>query len=219
MNVLAVVAHPDDEVLGPGATLAKHALSGDDVLVLILGTGAMARPGADAADVTALRECARNAAQELGTTIRMSTLPDNRFDSLDLLDIVQMVESVIQEHQPEIVYTHSAADLNVDHRMTHDAVLAACRPLRQSTVRRVLAFESPSATEWGSGHFIPTVFVNVAEEPFARKGRALVHYATEMRPAPHPRSFVSVEALASWRGAMSGVDRAEAFELIREVMR
>lgn len=218
MNVLAVVAHPDDEVLGVGGTLAKHALGGDDVVVLILGTGAMGRADAETQDIVALRTAAAQATSELAVTLQMSTLPDNRFDSVNLLDIVHLVENVARKHKPEMVYTHSLSDLNIDHRRTHEAVLAACRPLPGSTVRRLLAFETPSATEWGTGLFRPTVFVDIAGEASERKTKALMKYASELRPPPHPRSIVAVEALAAWRGSCVGVQRAEAFELLRELV-
>lgn len=208
MRVLAAVSHPDDEVLGPGATLAKHSLAHDDVRVLILGMGRGWRQ----------TSAAKTVADVLGVSVAVRDFPDNQFDTVPLLSIVQMIEGEIAEHKPEVVYTHSLADLNVDHRVTHEAVRAACRPVNGCTVKRILAFETPSSTEWGMGTFAPTVFVDVSGAPFAKKGRALAHYESEMRPAPHPRSFQAIEALATWRGAQAGVDRAEAFEVIRWVL-
>lgn len=208
MRVLAVAAHPDDEVLGCGATLAKHALDGDEVHVLILGKG---RPGAES-DLAGYK-----AAEVLGVRVSFYDLPDNQFDFLPMLDIVRLVEGSVSVVRPEVVYTHSLADLNVDHRCTHEAVLTACRPQDFCSVQRILAFEVPSSTEWGMGQFIPAVFVDVDGEPYKRKCQALQCYAAEMRDSPHPRSFLAVAALATWRGSTAGVRVAEAFELVREV--
>ena len=216
MRVLAVVAHPDDEVLGAGGALARHALAGDEVHILILGTGATARPDSDAADVIGLRNAAVLAANSLGATVELKTLPDNRFDSVDLLDVAQLVEATAHSFRPEVVYTHSRADLNIDHRITHDAVLTACRPVPGSTVKRLLCFETPSSTEWGVAAFKPTVFVDVSGS-WNRKVDALRRYCDEMRPYPHPRSIEAISTLSMLRGSAAGLDRAEAFELVREI--
>ncbi len=217
MKVLAVVAHPDDEVLGAGATLAKHALAGDEVRVLILGTGVLSRQTAVDDDVTALRRAAVAASDVLGVAAFLTDLPDNQFDTVPLLEIVRIVQGTIEGQRPEIVYTHHAGDLNVDHRCTHEAVLVACRPQAGCTVRSIYAFEVPSATEWGLHLFAPTVFMDVSGEPMRLKLKALECYASEMRPFPHPRSMGAVTALARWRGATAGVEAAEAFEVVREV--
>lgn len=208
MRVLAVVSHPDDEVLGPGATLAKHVLAGDDVRVLILGKG---RPDArsDAA--------ARRAGSVIGFAPLVFNLPDNQFDTVSLLGIAQLVEAEMANGFPDVIYTHSADDLNVDHRLTHQAVLSASRPQPGCSVKRILAFEVPSSTEWGLEAFWPNVFVDVSGEPMRRKRRALECYASEMRPSPHPRSYAAVNALALWRGATAGIPMAEAFRLVREI--
>ena len=216
MKVLCVAAHPDDEILGAGATLAKHVMAGDEVQIVLLGSGATARPDAEASDVIALRQAARAAAGVIGANVIVGNLPDNRFDSVDMLDVVRTIEMNVQEFEPEVVYTHAATDLNIDHRVTHEAVLTACRPLPGSSVRKVLAFEVPSSTGWGFG-FQPCVFVDVTREPFARKVKALECYALEMRPYPHPRSVMGVEVIARTRGMQAGVDEAEAFVLVREV--
>ena len=220
MNVLAVAAHPDDEVLGCGATLARHADRGDAVSVLILGTGALSRPEGTAAQVAALGEQAQAAGRILGVReVRVLDLPDNRFDSLDLLDIVRRVEVELTRLAPDIVYTHHAADLNVDHRRTFEAVVTACRPTGPDGPRRVLSFEVPSSTEWqpptAAPAFAPNVFVDV-DVTLERKVAALAAYVGEVRPFPHPRSAEALRALAAWRGASAGLRAAEAFALVRE---
>ncbi len=223
MTILVVAAHPDDEVLGLGGTLARLAAAGERIEVLILAEGATSRDGDPAAarrEVEALRECARAAAAELGTAPpRFAGLPDNRLDSLALLDVVKCVEAVVAQCRPTAVYTHCAHDLNVDHRIAHQAVLTACRPLPDSGVTVLYAFETPSSTEWSppasAPAFAPVRFVDIAAT-LARKLAALRCYAGEMRPFPHARSLESVEALARWRGASAGFAAAEAFEILRE---
>lgn len=220
MKVLVVAAHPDDEVLGCGGSMARHADQGDSVDVLILGTGALSREHGSPQEVEALQQQAREAGRILGARgVRVCDFPDNRFDSVDRLDIVKRVEEEIRQLTPEVIYTHHGGDLNVDHRRTFEAVVTACRPQGTMTVRRILSFEVPSSTEWQSptvdAPFAPNVFVDVAAS-LARKLEALQAYAGEVRDFPHPRSIDALKALAAWRGAASGMTAAEAFQLVRE---
>ena len=133
-----------------------------------------------------------------------------------------MVEQHIREISPETVYTHHAGDLNIDHRRTHEATLTACRPQSSHPVTRMLAFETPSSTEWqqpsGALSFSPNWFVDISST-LESKMLALKAYSQEMRPWPHPRSYQGVEHLARWRGATVGCDAAEAFMLVREIQR
>jgi LmbE family N-acetylglucosaminyl deacetylase len=220
MRVLAVAAHPDDEVLGCGATLARHADQADVVSVLVLGTGALSREGAATAEVQRLRLQANEAGRILGIhEVSVLDLPDNRFDSWDLLDVVRCVERELRRVDPEVVYTHHPGDLNVDHRRTFEAVITACRPQGPGGPRRILSFEVASSTEWQAPSvapvFAPNVFVDVTQT-LDRKVRALEAYAGEVRGFPHPRSVEALRALASWRGASAGMPAAEAFVLVRE---
>lgn len=206
MKVQAIVAHPDDEVLGCGATLAKHARAGDEVRILILGTGAMARPDAEASDVIALRTSAQAAAKILGATVEVGTFPDQRFDTVARLDMIQWIETRVADYRPEVVYTHSRHDMNADHQITHSAVMTACRLLPGRSVRRVLCF----------GADAPTVYVDVADT-WDCKLAALSCYMAEMRAYPHPRSFLAIDAASKVYGSSAGLLQAEAFTLIREV--
>jgi LmbE family N-acetylglucosaminyl deacetylase len=220
MRVLAVAAHPDDEVLGCGATLARHADQSDVVSVLILGTGALSREGAATAEAQRLQLQAHEAGRILGAhDVSVLDLPDNRFDSWDLLDVVKCVERELRRLAPEVVYTHHPGDLNVDHRRTFEAVMTACRPQGPDGPRRILSFEVASSTEWQAPSvapaFAPNVFVDVTQT-LERKVKALEAYASEIRPFPHPRSVEALRALASWRGASAGMPAAEAFVLVRE---
>ena len=225
-RVLIVAAHPDDEVLGCGGTIARHSDSGDHVQVLIVAEGATSRQDRrsrlDAGqELTALACAAQTAGSILGAAgVELLDLPDNRLDSLDRLDLIKQLEDRIDHHQPQIVYVHHAGDVNVDHRRLHEAVVTACRPLPGHSVRRLLSFEVASSSEWqppsSAPVFQPNWFVDISDQ-WSRKRDALVAYATEMRPWPHARSLEALEHLARWRGAQVGVEAAEAFCLLREL--
>src|SRR5215469_11970846 len=139
--VLAMVAHPDDEVLGAGGTLARHAAAGD---------GVSAR-GDNSAAAKRRAKAAHKAASQLGAREpRFLGFRDNRLDSTDLLDVTQAIENIIAAVKPTVVYTHHAGDLNIDHVICHRAVLTACRPLPGCAIRRIYAMEVPSSTEWSA---------------------------------------------------------------------
>jgi LmbE family N-acetylglucosaminyl deacetylase len=226
MNVLVVAAHPDDEVLGCGATIARHVRAGDTVYVLIVAEGATSRDAqrdaaARAGEIARLRAAAEVAARTLGVaSVSYGGLPDNRLDTVPLLDVVKLIESHIQAQRPAVIYTHQAGDLNVDHGIVHRAVTTACRPLPGNAIERLCFFEVPSSTEWaiGGAPFAPNYFVEVTDT-LALKLKALQAYAGELRPWPHPRSLAAVEHLARWRGASAGLEAAEAFMLGREIRR
>lgn len=225
MDVLCVAAHPDDEVLGVGGTLARHAADGDAVHVCLLSGGVASRyDGGGTAD-DARRERRRHAERAcsaLGATVSFHDFPDNQFDSVPLLDIVQTVEGEVDEHAPDIVYTHHYGDLNVDHELACRATVTATRPLPDSGVRRVFGFETLSASEWAvrdpSNAFQPTTFVDVSAS-LDRKLEALRSYESELRELPHPRNPETVRRNAQVWGAKAGVDAAEPFELLRAVRR
>ena len=226
-QVMVVAAHPDDEVLGCGGTIARHADSGDQVQVLIVAEGSTSRQQErDRAQVgdelSALAKAAHAAGSILGAaSVELLDLPDNRLDSLDRLDLIKRIEECVERHQPECVYVHHAGDVNVDHRRLHEAVVTACRPMPGHVVRRLLSFEVASSTEWqppGSAPaFQPNWFVDISDQ-WERKREALVAYASEMRDWPHARSLEAIEHLARWRGAQVGVDAAEAFCLLRQLL-
>lgn len=219
-RVLVVAAHPDDEVLGAGATIAKYAAAGAHVHVLIMAEGLTSRDskrdrGKRAAELDTLGRASREANEVLGvTSLELLGFPDNRMDSVDRLDITKDIERVIAEHRPTVVFTHHSGDVNIDHRQIFDAVIAACRPLPNQSVRQLLFFEVNSSTEWqppAFAHpFVPNYFVD-ATATLQLKLDALKCYAGEMRPWPHSRSIAAVEHLARVRGASVGRDAAEAF--------
>jgi len=223
-SLLIVAAHPDDEVLGCGGTIAKLADKGAIVHVAFLADGVFSRVGAQATQQLELmgrRDAALKACKILGVkSVSFGDFPDNRMDSIALLDITQAVESLVTKHQPDTVFTHHAGDVNVDHRRLHEAVVTACRPQQGHPVKTLLCFEVASSTEWqlsGSAPaFTPNWFVDISTT-LDRKLAALEAYAEELRSWPHPRSRQGVEHLAHWRGATVGVDAAEAFMLGRQL--
>lgn len=226
-SVLVVAAHPDDEVLGCGGTIARHADAGDQVQVLIVAEGATSRQEhrdrLQAGDeLSALAQAAKTAGSILGAAgVELLDFPDNRLDSLDRLDLIKRLEECIDSHQPQVVYVHHAGDVNVDHRRLHEAVVTACRPMPGHPVRRLLSFEVASSSEWqppGSAPaFQPNWFVDISGQ-WRRKQEALAAYSSEMRPWPHARSLEALEHLARWRGAQVGVEAAEAFCLLRQLV-
>jgi LmbE family N-acetylglucosaminyl deacetylase len=221
-RVLIVAAHPDDEVLGVGGAAARHAAAGDVVSALIVAEGATSRDVRAAGDLEALRDAAHRAAEALGCRgPRFGGLPDNKLDSVPLLDVVKLIEGAVAELDPTIIYTHHQGDLNIDHEVVARAVATACRPLPDSRVKAIFAFETPSSTEWhdsGGLPFRPCHFVDISAFMDAKMA-ALTHYRREMRPFPHARSVDSVKALAAWRGASVGIAAAEAFSVVRQVSR
>jgi LmbE family N-acetylglucosaminyl deacetylase len=227
-TVLVFAAHPDDELLGCAGTIARHAGNGDAVHVIIMAEGATSRGAVRSrADHLEELERLRQAANEAGAILGVRSVdvldfPDNRMDSCDLLDVTKSTERVISDRDPHIVYTHHVGDVNVDHRITHQAVYTACRPLPGSRLERILTFETVSSTEWmpaGSGSaFLPNWFVDISGT-IERKMQALSVYRSEMRAWPHPRSARALDHLARWRGSSIGVEAAEAFILLRMIER
>ncbi|WP_081910364.1 PIG-L deacetylase family protein [Thermopetrobacter sp. TC1] len=220
-SVLVVAAHPDDEVLGCGGTLVKHAEAGDAVTCVFLADGITSR-GKNKEIIERKRQ-ARCSSKVIGikNTIFLN-YTDNKLDSVPLLDVVQSLEKIIKNVEPEIIYTHHGGDLNVDHRIAHQAVMTACRPQPGSTVQAIYAFEVPSSTEWAPvgtlPAFNPTRFIDISEN-MKQKREALECYSKEIRSWPHARSFEAVEALAKVRGACVGLEAAEAFMVIREIVK
>ncbi len=219
--VLVVAAHPDDEVLGCGGTMATHALAGRPVHVLLMTDGVGARGDTPSAgdDASGRAEAARKAAGILGAhEPRMHSFPDNAMDTIALLDVVRVVEACVDELRPATVYTHHRGDLNIDHEIVHRAVLAACRPQPGHPVREIYSFPVRSSTEWAgpsrAGVFAPSLFVDISRT-LEQKMKALAAYDAEMRASPHSRSLAAVEAEARVAGATIGVAAAEAFEVVR----
>lgn len=225
-TVLVVAAHPDDEILGCGGTIIKHNLDGDDVYVLIMAEGLTSRDISRNVDyredeLRELHSKSIEAAKIMGVKdVRLLSFPDNRMDGIELLEVVKKVEEVVEVVKPEIVYTHHAGDVNIDHTVTHNAVITACRSLPDCTVKTLLFFETLSSTEWqmmtSDKIFYPNWYENITDV-FNKKIEALKCYDSEMREYPHPRSYINVENLARYRGMIIGCNMAEAFSLGRMI--
>lgn len=227
-RILVVVAHPDDELLGLGATL--HRLTqrqGCTARAVILGEGLTSRadtrhPEEWAAELATHRANIALAAAAIGyASTGIHDFADNRFDSVDLLDLVKVVEQEKEAFQPDIIFTHHGSDTNIDHRRTFDAVITATRPLPGEPPRTLLACETPSSTEWQAASypnpFVPDVFMAVTEADVAAKIKGMEAYEFEKRPYPHPRSPEALRILAQRWGVVIGQPFAEAFKLIRHI--
>jgi len=225
MTTLVIAAHPDDEVLGCGGTIARKTASGGEVHVAILGEGLTSRTeSGEAANETGLanlRDQSRSAGEILGAAdITHFGLPDNRFDEVPLLEIARTVEELIRRIRPQEIFTQHGGDLNIDHSATFRATLIAARPTVGQVVRAVYAYEVPSSTEWAfmkfEPRFSPDLFVDISTT-LDHKVRAMEKYESERRQFPHPRSPTALEAIARRWGSVVGVDAAEAFETVWKV--
>ncbi len=225
-SVAIIAAHPDDEVLGCGGTAIEHARRGDDVHILILAEGITARDAkrdvvARAEDLSSRQDSARQAAALLGArSVAFGGLPDNRMDGMELLDVIKRVEAFLAPLAVHLIYTHHGGDLNIDHRLTHQAVVTAARPQGRDTPT-LLFFEVPSSTEWATpGSFAPYLpnWYQDISAVLDDKLAALDAYATELRAWPHPRSREAVRDLARLRGSQVALPAAESFMLGRMVV-
>jgi LmbE family N-acetylglucosaminyl deacetylase len=225
-NILVIAAHPDDEVLGCGGTIARHTMNGEKCNVLIMSEGITSRdnirnPDLRNDEIAKLREQAENAASILGVScVEFNSFPDNRMDSVDLLDVVKKIENAIEKYNPEIIYTHHFGDLNIDHQITAKAVETATRPVRKNSVKEIYSFETPSSTEWAFSnqyhYFRPNCYIEI-EKTLSKKIEAFECYRSEKRTFPHPRSSEAIKNLATARGTQVGLKAAEAFTLIRKI--
>lgn len=217
-TVLVVAAHADDEALGCGGTIARHAEEGDAVHLVLMADGVYSRRESSEISFARRIQASKHAQSILGAlSSQLLGLPDNKMDSVPLLEIVQKLESILAEIQPSVIYTHHHGDLNIDHRLTQAAVMTACRPVPDSSVREIYGFEVLSSTEWAAQQgspFLPNYFVDITQQ-LRTKLEALEAYAEEMRKPPHSRSMAHAEALSHHRGYSIGVDAAEAFEVYR----
>lgn len=216
--VLVVAAHSDDEALGCGGTIARHVSEGDCVYAIFMADGVSSRIQTDPHHFLSRKAAAERAMEILGIQESFFLgLPDNRLDSLPLIDIIKHLEPIIGMLQPNIIYTHHYGDLNVDHRITHQAILTACRPTPGCSVQEIYAFEVMSSTEWATpiaDPFVPNHYVDIYHQ-LNTKLDALQAYKLEMREAPHSRNIDHLVHLAHHRGNSVGMLAAEAFVTVR----
>ncbi len=225
---MIVVAHPDDELLGLGATMHKLITEYNVIThVVILGEGITSR--SDQRDSEAWKKelethkkNIHSAKDAIGyKTVSIYEFPDNRFDDVNLLDIVKVVEKEKNEFKPDVIFTHHGGDLNIDHQKTFDAVITATRPMENEKVSTIIAFETPSGTEWRAStdprHFIPNLFFEVSEKNIQAKIKGMESYEFEKRKYPHPRSPEALKIQAQRWGVAVGKSYAEAFVIVRSI--
>ncbi len=227
-KIMLVVAHPDDELLGLGATMNKLITEYNVTThVIILGEGITSR--ADNRDVEKWKselEIHRNNIKEAQAAIGYHSVSiydfaDNRFDTVAMLDIVKVIEKEKAAFNPEIIFTHHGGDVNVDHQRTFEAVITACRPMAHEQVKTIISFETPSGTEWRAPtdprHFLPNMFVSVSEKNIDAKIKGMESYEFEKRAYPHPRSPEALKIQAQRWGVAVGCNFAEAFCIVRNI--
>jgi LmbE family N-acetylglucosaminyl deacetylase len=216
LRVLVIAAHPDDEVLGAGGTIAKHARMGDEVWVCFAADG-----GEGTSSVEELKVASIEAAKILGIKeIKRLGFRDQHLETVPLIRIIKLLEEIIHHFKPQVVYTHHHGDLNIDHKIVFNATLTAARPIKKVNIQRVLSFEIHSSTEWSPPFpeftFVPNVFVDISDT-IEQKLEAMKVYKGELREYPHPRSLKAVRIVAERQGAKVGFPAVEAFSLIREI--
>ena len=220
-KILIVAAHPDDEILGCSGSVTKLVNQGYEAHVLILSTGITSRlkDKGNKKKLAILKQQAKEANKIIGiTNVTFLNLPDQKFDTVSILKIVQSIEYYIDLIKPEIVFTHFANDINKDHQITNEAVLTATRPMVGQSVKRIYAFEIVSSTEWNYPlTFAPNVYINI-ENTLKNKIDAMDCYQLELREYPHQRSLKNIELNAEYWGRRVGLDKAEAFQLLRNVI-
>jgi LmbE family N-acetylglucosaminyl deacetylase len=227
-KIMIVVAHPDDELLGLGATMHKLIKEYNaKTHVVILGEGITSRSDTRDTDkwkheLEVHRSNIKSAQSFIGYhSLNTYDFPDNRFDSVALLDIVKAVEKEKSNFKPEIIFTHFQGDLNIDHQRTFEAVITASRPLAEETVKTIISFETPSATEWNASTiqapFNPNFFIEISEHDLEAKINGMQSYQYEKRPYPHPRSPEALKILAQHWGIVTGCKLAEAFSIVRSI--
>lgn len=225
---MVVVAHPDDELLGLGATMHKLIKKYKvNTHVVILGEGLTSRsderdPERWKAELEKHKNDIENAKNEIGYhSVSVHDFPDNRFDTVALLDLIKVVEKEKSAFKPDVIFTHHGGDVNIDHQRTFEAVLTACRPMKEEVTKTIVTFETPSGTEWRAStdprHFIPNWYMEVTEEDIQAKIEGMEKYRFERREYPHPRSPEALKVHARNIGVTIGCQFAEQFCLVRSI--
>lgn len=228
-KIFVVVAHPDDEVLGIGGTVHRLVVEFQcSVRAIILGEGITSRsdhrdPKLWQSEINIHRQNIETARKAIGyESVGIYDFPDNRFDTVALLDIIKVIEKEKEEFQPEVVFTHHGGDVNIDHQRTFEAVITACRPMEHELVKTIITFETMSGTEWRAStdphHFTPNLFIEIGQKDLNAKITAMEAYEFEKREYPHPRSPEALEIRAKMWGVANGVRFAEALHLVRAII-
>lgn len=224
-KILVISAHPDDEVLGMGGTIAKYSSLGDEIALLIVTDGSTSQYK----DRSDLNQIINNKKSETSACAKIlginhlfyGNLPDMKLDSVPHVEINSIIEKVVTTYQPTSVYTHFYGDINMDHRMVYESTLVACRPFPGQCVKKIFLYSVPSSTEWNSfntsNSFVPNWYENITGEFAIKKYKALECYTTELRDYPHPRSIPYVKKMDNIEGNRVGLLEAESFMLIRAI--
>ena len=224
-KILVVAAHPDDEVLGMGGTIAKYASQGAEVAVLIVTDGSTSQYHDNPKLQEILKnkqEETRNCCKTLGVQhIFYGNLPDMKLDVMPHIEINKVIETVVDNFQPTMVFTHFYGDVNKDHRMVHEATLVACRPTANQCVKKLFLYTVPSSTEWNvqttENVFLPNWYEDISGDYAEKKYKAMEFYKTELREYPHPRSTQYLRIADSAEGNRVGLLVAESFMLLRSI--
>lgn len=220
-SILCVIAHPDDEALGVGGTLIKHIEQGDVVNIVIFSLGETSKKSKEINSSRRLKS-AKDWSKRVGSKIySILDFPDQRLDTVPKLEIIQILEKILKDLKPDILYTHHDGDINHDHQIVSHAILTALRPMNNLALKsEIRTFETVSSTEQAPYTdryvFKPNYYVGI-EDVWEKKIKALEAYKNELGSFPHPRSLESLEALAIKRGIESGLNKAEAFCIIRKI--
>ncbi len=220
-HILIIAAHPDDDILGCGGFISKYRNSKIFKIIFIAEGSTSRFDDPDSADANSAlvnrQNMAINALKKLGVSdVEFNNFPCGKLDQAPLLEINKIIEKAIDKFKPNIILTHSASDLNQDHKIVNKSTLIATRPLPKRKVETVLSYEVLSSSEWNfSKYFSPNFFEEMTSEDIKNKQDAMAFYHSEMGEFPFPRSSIGIETLARYRGMQSGFDFAEAYEVIR----
>jgi len=215
-KILIIAAHPDDEVLGCGGTICKLKDT-NDINVLFMTDGVSAR-GKNKKEIIKRKKACINLFKYLNLPRPIFfNFPDNEMDKISLLKITKKIEGKIKIYKPDTIFTHYSYCLNIDHRLTYEAVITACRPINKLSVKKILSFEIPSSTDWAlfkGKNFQPNYYIDISRY-LKKKIDLIKFYKEELRNYPHSRSIKSIISLANVRGVSCGVKHAEGFYLNR----
>ena len=222
-KILLLVAHTDDETIGMGGTICRHINNGDEVYAFSMTDGVSSRQTYDKENVKTRLEASNKVSEKLGFKwFKRENFPDNAMDSVPLIEIVKVIEEAKKKINPNIIYTHSSADLNIDHRIVNQATFTAFRPFQNECWKEIRTFEIPSSTDYGhksiTNIFNPNLYIHISSY-ISQKLNALKNYEEEILPPPNSRSYEGIKNLAKFRGNQSGLNYAEAFEVIRKIER